>query len=163
MMDLQDTDDCESYEAVKDLSEAPLPEEIGLPDAFIDLKEVSEKEKITNTDIILSILEIAFFKYKYNNAGRSNRTIKFWRDAKKNKIVKRIFYGIGASILKVMWENMVYVNVIQFFLVVLKNKEFINDSRLLLKSIVKLLIGFIHNQKEKDLVKYVAQQANKLK
>jgi hypothetical protein len=56
----------------------------------MDLPKLSTKSYITNTDIILSILEICTFNKRYNY-DCSNNTKAFWDRVVKEGILKKIF------------------------------------------------------------------------
>ena len=101
---------------------------INIPDnvkKYITLKELLTKEKVTNVELLLSIVEITS-NYKYYQLNDfSNQSKIFWQNVVNIEELKKIF-GTNVNILRNYWRNLKLVNDLEDILCyIIANKDFI--------------------------------------
>ena len=112
-------------------------------DLIIDLPKLSTKSYITNTDIILSILEICTFNKRYNY-DCSNNTKAFWDRVVKEGILKKIFKNFKSETLRKYWKIIRQTGNNEKYLEVVKqNEDFINNNGFKLLPIINTISTFI--------------------
>ena len=110
---------------------------------IIDLNELSNSQKINNSDIILSILEICTFNKRYNYEC-SNNTKAFWDRVVKEGILKKIFKNFKSETLRKYWKIIRQAgNNDRYIEVVKENEIFINNNGFKLLPIVNTISTFI--------------------
>ena len=112
-------------------------------DLIMDLPKLSTKSYITNTDIILSILEICTFNKRYNY-DCSNNTKAFWDRVVKEGILKKIFKNFKSETLRKYWKIIRQTgNNDKYLEVVKQNEDFINNNGFKLLPIINTISTFI--------------------
>ena len=112
-------------------------------DLIMDLPKLSTKSYITNTDIILSILEICTFNKRYNY-DCSNNTKAFWDRVVKEGILKKIFKNFKSETLRKYWKIIRQTGNNEKYLEVVKqNEDFINNNGFKLLPIINTISTFI--------------------
>ena len=112
-------------------------------DLIMDLPKLSTKSFITNTDIILSILEICTFNKRYNY-DCSNNTKAFWDRVVKEGILKKIFKNFKSETLRKYWKIIRQTgNNDKYLEVVKQNEDFINNNGFKLLPIINTISTFI--------------------
>ena len=126
------------------------------PDGLIDLGKVSLKNIITNTDIILSILEICTYNIKYNY-DCSNKAKEFWERVVKQSTLKNIFKNIKAETLRKYWQIIRRSkNTLKFLEIVKNNQSFINNNNFKIMSLLNGIVVYILNN-ETDFESFFEQ------
>jgi len=124
-------------------------------DLIMDLPKLSTKSYITNTDIILSILEICTFNKRYNY-DCSNNTKAFWDRVVKEGILKKIFKNFKSETLRKYWKIIRQTGNNEKYLEVVKqNEDFINNNGFKLLPIINTISTFITTPpKEQNFEEY---------
>ena len=124
-------------------------------DLIMDLPKLSTKSYITNTDIILSILEICTFNKRYNY-DCSNNTKAFWDRVVKEGILKKIFKNFKSETLRKYWKIIRQTgNNDKYLEVVKQNEDFINNNGFKLLPIINTISTFITTPpKEQNFEEY---------
>ena len=123
-------------------------------DIIIDLNELSNNEKIYNSDIILSILEICTYNKRYNYEC-SNNTKSFWERVVKEEVLKKIFKNFKPETLRKYWKIIREAGDVNRYIEVVKNStKFINSPKLKLLQIINCISSFIKSGEE-DFFKYL--------
>jgi len=124
-------------------------------DLIMDLPKLSTKSYITNTDIILSILEICTFNKRYNY-DCSNNTKAFWDRVVKEGILKKIFKNFKSETLRKYWKIIRQTgNNDKYLEVVKQNEDFINNNGFKLLPIINTISTFIATPpKEQNFEEY---------
>ena len=124
-------------------------------DLIMDLPKLSTKSFITNTDIILSILEICTFNKRYNY-DCSNNTKAFWDRVVKEGILKKIFKNFKSETLRKYWKIIRQTgNNDKYLEVVKQNEDFINNNGFKLLPIINTISTFITTPpKEQNFEEY---------
>ena len=124
-------------------------------DLIMDLPKLSNKSYITNTDIILSILEICTFNKRYNY-DCSNNTKAFWDRVVKEGILKKIFKNFKSETLRKYWKIIRQTgNNDKYLEVVKQNEDFINNNGFKLLPIINTISTFITTPpKEQNFEEY---------
>ena len=124
-------------------------------DLIMDLPKLSTKSYITNTDIILSILEICTFNKRYNY-DCSNNTKAFWDRVVKEGILKKIFKNFQSETLRKYWKIIRQTgNNDKYLEVVKQNEDFINNNGFKLLPIINTISTFITTPpKEQNFEEY---------
>lgn len=118
------------------------------PDGLIDLGKVSLKNTISNTDIILSILEICTYNIKYK---------EFWERVVKQSTLKNIFKNIKAETLRKYWQIIRRSkNTLKFLEIVKNNQSFINNNNFKITSLLNGIVVYILNN-ETDFESFFEQ------
>ena len=135
-------------------------------DIIMDLPKLSTKSSpMTNTDIILSILEICTFNKRYNY-DCSNNTKAFWDRVVKEGILKKIFRNFRSETLRKYWkiirltgDNSKYLEVVK------QNENFINNNGFKLLPIINTISTFITSPpKDQNFEEYfIANNPKELK
>ena len=113
------------------------------PNEIIDLPKLSLKKVMTNTDIILSIIEICTYNRKYNY-DCSNNTKAFWDRVAAEGILKKIFKNFKSETLRRYWKVIRQSeNTLKFLEVVKQNQNFINNPNFKLMTLVNAIAYFI--------------------
>lgn len=113
------------------------------PEALIDLPKLSTKKSITNSEILLSILEICTYNRKYNY-DCSNNTKAFWDRVVEEGILKKIFKNFKSETLRKYWKVIRQSgNTLKFLEVVKQNENFINTPSFKLMTLVNAIAYFI--------------------
>ena len=122
---------------------------------IMDLPKLSTKSYITNTDIILSILEICTFNKRYNY-DCSNNTKAFWDRVVKEGILKKIFKNFKSETLRKYWKIIRQTgNNDKYLEVVKQNEDFINNNGFKLLPIINTISTFITTPpKEQNFEEY---------
>ena len=149
---------------VKDLSEAPPAIDIMRAESIIEVEEIAKKNKIDKTYVIYTIIDLGICKKKYNYQGQTNRTDKFWKKAKSQDRLKKIFIGIGPKNLRIMWENiLVCQDMNSFFYFIKNNEDILNKSKLDAKYLIKSILAFNKQELEESYEKFLSDFENKIK
>ena len=124
-------------------------------DLIMDLPKLSTKSYITNTDIILSILEICTFNKRYNY-DCSNNTKAFWDRVVKEGILKKIFKNFKSETLRKYWKIIRQTgNNDKYLEIVKQNEDFINNNGFKLLPIINTISTFITTPpKEQNFEEY---------
>lgn len=135
----------------------PPNEENQMQDAIIDLPKLSNKSEITNSDIILSILEICTYNKKYNYEC-SNNTKAFWDRVVGEEILKKIFKDFKSETLRKYWKIIRLAgNNTKFIDTVKKNEKLINNPVFKLLPIINSIASFVQTEEknfEEFLISY---------
>ena len=128
-------------------------------DLIMDLPKLSTKSYITNTDIILSILEICTFNKRYNY-DCSNNTKAFWDRVVKEGILKKIFKNFKSETLRKYWKIIRQTgNNDKYLEVVKQNEDFINNNGFKLLPIINTISTFITTPpKDQNFEEYFIEQ-----
>lgn len=120
---------------------------------FIDLKKVSGNVKINNSDVLLSLLEVAhhsdFYNFQYSSKSRC-----FWNDVIQYKILKKIFTQYKPETLRKYWNQLSLYDSEEIMDIIKKNKTYLDDLPLKLGTIVTSITKFL-DKKIKDLKEYI--------
>lgn len=112
-------------------------------DVIMDLPKLSNKSKITNTDLILSIFEICTFNKRYNYEC-SNNTKAFWDRVVQEGILKKIFKNFKSETLRKYWKIMRQTgNNEKYIEIVRQNENFINNNGFKLLPIINTISNYI--------------------
>ena len=121
---------------------------IKFPNGIIDLVELSKKEYITNSEFILSILEVCSFPQKYNYAC-SNNTKSFWDIVKCEQTLKKIFKNYGSETIRRYWKIIRSCgDAIKFAEVIEENKEYIDNMPIKIMTLINGISYFIKMDKK---------------
>ena len=127
--------------------------------SYINLEELSNKNNITYTDILLAIMEIG---QNYNSYlfAYSSKSKMFWSDVLQYKILKKIFSEFKAETLRKYWNELSKYDPENTLNLIKKNKKYLDklpDIKLgtIVSTISKILSGKMKdfqykNSKEKD-------------
>ena len=109
---------------------------------YINLKLVSQKSKITNVELLLSILEIAKnYKY-YQFQDFSNKSKCFWENVITVEELKRIFdkLHLNAETLRKYWRSLkTIIEIEKITENINQNKEFIESTNI--KYLITYYVG----------------------
>ena len=115
---------------------------------IIDLNELSNSQKINNSDIILSILEICTFNKRYNYEC-SNNTKAFWDRVVKEEVLKKIFKSFKPETLRKYWKIIREAGDINKYIETVKeNSKLINNQKYKLLQVINCISSFIKEGKE---------------
>lgn len=105
--------------------------------------KLASQEKITFTDVILTILEICTFNEKYNYYC-SNTTPEFWKRVIENDNLKKIFKDYKAETLRKYWRSIRKSHNLQKYLeIVNDNKSIINFCTTNLFNTINIITEYI--------------------
>lgn len=131
-------------------------------ETIIDLTKLAHKSEMTNSDLILAILEICTYNKKYNY-DCSNNTKAFWDRVVEEEVLKRIFKSFKSETLRKYWKiirlagnNEKYVETVK------ANSEFINNPVFKLLPIINATTAYIQGD-EKDFEKFISSYNSKQK
>ena len=123
-------------------------------DIIIDLNELSNCDKINNSDIILAILEICTYNKRYNYEC-SNNTKSFWDRVVKEEVLKKIFKNFKPETLRKYWKIIREAGDSNKYIEIVKNStKVINSPKLKLLQIINCISSFIKSG-EDDFFKYL--------
>jgi len=101
--------------------------------SIVNLEEINLRDVITNTDIILTIIEIALNKAFYNISA-TNKSINYWKNVSSLQTYKNILSKLKTETLKKYW---IIINqkcdVKKFVEVILEYKQFLDSLKQQLK------------------------------
>ena len=123
-------------------------------DIIIDLNELSNCDKINNSDIILAILEICTYNKRYNYEC-SNNTKSFWDRVVKEEVLKKIFKNFKPETLRKYWKIIREAGDSNKYIEIVKSStKVINSPKLKLLQIINCISSFIKSG-EDDFFKYL--------
>ena len=130
--------------------------------SYINLEELSNKNNITYTDILLAIMEIG---QNYNSYlfAYSSKSKMFWSDVLQYKILKKIFSEFKAETLRKYWNELSKYDSENTLNLIKKNKKYLDklpDIKLgtIVSTISKILSG-----KMKDFQYKISKENSKSK
>ena len=130
--------------------------------SYINLEELSNKNAITYTDILLAIMEIG---QNYNSYlfAYSSKSKMFWSDVLQYKILKKIFSEFKAETLRKYWNELSKYDPENTLNLIKKNKKYLDklpDIKLgtIVSTISKILSG-----KMKDFQYKISKENDKSK
>lgn len=122
---------------------------------IINISSLKNKQHKTNSDYILSIIEICIHPNKYNLPS-SNSTRTFWDEVLKNNDLNDLFILFKAETLRKYWRIIRDVN--QYEQIVNTVKEYssiINDPQLKLLPVINNIVSYLKTNSQEKFDKYL--------
>jgi hypothetical protein len=109
---------------------------------IVKISDLSEKENLTHTDVLLAILELAsnseFYNISYANASRF-----FWEDVIKYDELKPIFQNYQGETLRKYWRILSMIGDVNKIADLVKRyKKFLDSMNIKLLSIISCIQGY---------------------
>lgn len=124
--------------------------EKGLNPDLISFKELSFKENISHTDIILSIIELSINKAKYKHIS-SPCSSKFWRFVYSNEYLNHIFGKISQDTIRKYWMKIEKCKSIEYLIdLQLSFGNLLNNPGKTLFATLSICIEFVDRNLEKE-------------
>lgn len=122
---------------------------------IIDISLLKDKQHKTNSDYILSIIEICINPNKYN-LPKSNSTRNFWDEVLKNNDLNSLFMLFKAETLRKYWRIIRDFNQHELIISTVKQYEsIINDPQFKLLPVIKNIIGYLKSKSNDSFDKYL--------
>lgn len=115
------------------------------PTHFIDLSELAKHPVIYNTEVLLSIVEVAA-NSNYYLIDFSNRSKMFWEDILQYKSLAKIFDGYKAETLRKYWRLLSKFDAEKISDLVKLNKKFLESMPIKLGTIVTSIAQFFEGK-----------------
>lgn len=144
--------------------------------SLIDINEIVEKDKITNSDIALTLIDLLLYTKDKYKCSSSTFGLKFFDSLKNDDIAGKIFKNYKSSTLKKYWGIMNNTNKTLFAETLYEYANFLDENQLSLFQIIETVKNYILSDsndfksflkgallKEKKKVKVVFKKLEKKK
>ena len=115
------------------------------PSDFVDINELSTHPVIYNTEILLTLVEVAA-NSNYYLIDFSNRSKMFWEDVIQYKPLARIFDGYKSETLRKYWRILSKFEPEKISDLVKKHKKFLESMPIKLRTIVTSIAQFFEGK-----------------
>ena len=123
--------------------------------SIIDISSLKHKQTKTNSDYILSILEICINSTKYN-LPTSNTSRNFWEEVLKNKTLNELFILFKSETLRKYWRIIRDLNQNEKLIrTVHQNSSIINNPQFKLLSIIKIIATYLKTNPHNTFSSYL--------
>ena len=147
-------------EAPQQNNAAPEINNNGSLDSIIDSAKLCKKKSITNSELMLAMLDVCLCPKKYTRQKFSNGSKPFWENMMKDPYNKIIFEGYKPETLRKYWLIMRncgdHAKLIKLVNVVKANSSIIDDPTLKLKNCVEAVASYIQSNDNNSLKAYFA-------
>jgi len=123
-----------------------------MTDKLVDIEELNKKESLTNSEMLLVIIQICLnpSKYKLSN---STTTKSFWDAVMKKDEFKKLLKIFKSETLRKYWRILREINDMNLLIKTIKeNKEVINNPCFKLLPVINNLLNFIKEKKNDDFI-----------
>ena len=120
-----------------------------MTDKLVDIEELNKKESLTNSEMLLVIIQICLnpSKYKLSN---STTTKSFWDAVMKKDEFKKLLKIFKSETLRKYWRILREINDMNLLIKTIKeNKEVINNPCFKLLPVINNLLNFIKEKKKR--------------
>ena len=149
----------------ENLDEAPLMHNVpegnnngNFFDSIVDEAKLCKKPNLSNSELILSILDVCLCIKKFTPSNWANTTKNFWVDMVEDSYCKIIFKGYKSETLRKYWlimrscgDESILKKLVNF---VKANSALIDDPSLKLKNSIDGVSLYIKNNENKPLKDY---------
>lgn len=121
-----------------------------MTDKLVDIEELNKKDSLTNSEMLLVIIQICLnpSKYKLSN---STTTKSFWDAVMKKDEFKKLLKIFKSETLRKYWRILREINDMNLLIKTIKeNKEVINNPCFKLLPVINNLLNFIKEKKNDD-------------
>lgn len=120
---------------------------------YVDFKALSSQPEISNSDLALSLIEIAV-NAAYYVINFSTRSKMFWEDILEYKVLRHVFKDYKSETLRKYWRMICKYDASKIVDVITKHKEFFDSMPIKLRTIITA-IAYLFEDKIDNIETYI--------